>query len=374
MRLRERVLVFRYVGFVHACHVVVCVRSHFPSCWFAVNVHPDVPEVGCLWQFVYSKCSFFVCVLCRCFLAGLQQRRAQGTVWSTTGRQTRRVRPVLLLLVACPRPRLRWASTLDSSSSSMEEIVEEEVPEVRRPKTPPTPPEEHALSSASEEDTKKGEPVHTRGRSPAKAAPPGEKGRSPRSSNPTAASSGKGRGRDEYVKRRYCWRRVKRSAGSRAQHEFWNLTCLQWQFAAEGHSWRESGRLARACKARREREEASPPRLTPAPAPAPTPAPAPAPVKSPKEKRARDKVAKDPKDKKNRKEKKAREVPKPKEKKKEKSRRKRRPETSSPTPVRAKRKRPRSSDSESDGKRKKDGRGQGNAPRTLVINLPRNLR
>jgi len=41
----------------------------------------------------------------------------------------------------------------------MEEIVEEEVPEVRRPKTPPTPPEEHALSSASEEDTKKGEPV-----------------------------------------------------------------------------------------------------------------------------------------------------------------------------------------------------------------------
>lgn len=80
------------------------------------------------------------------------------------------------------------------SSSSMEEIVEEEVPEVRRPKTPPTP-EEHAASSASEEDTKKGEPVHTRGRSPAKAAPPGEKGRSPRSSNPTAASSGKGRAR-----------------------------------------------------------------------------------------------------------------------------------------------------------------------------------
>ena len=28
-----------------------------------MNVHPDVPEVGCLWQFVYSKCSFsFACV------------------------------------------------------------------------------------------------------------------------------------------------------------------------------------------------------------------------------------------------------------------------------------------------------------------------
>ena len=126
VRLRERVLVFRYVGFVHACHVVVCVCSRFPSCWFAVNVHPDVPEVGCLWQFVYSKCSFFVCVLCRCFLAGLQQCRAQGDRLVDYGSSDEESSSSTPPAGCLPKAKATLGECmLDSSSSSMEEIVEE---------------------------------------------------------------------------------------------------------------------------------------------------------------------------------------------------------------------------------------------------------
>ena len=120
------------------------------------------------------------------------------------------------------------------------------------------------------------------------------------------------------------------------------MTCLQWQFSQEGHSWKESGRLARACKARREQDEASPPRATPAGTPAeeaPVREALPARGKVSKEKpRPRVKVS-TPKDRKNKNEKKVRSVPQAKKKdkdNKERRRRRRREETSSPTPVREK--------------------------------------
>lgn len=244
-----------------------------------------------------------------------------------------------------------------ASTSSYELVTEEEevveVPERRKPKTPTTPDVE-----SSEDDRRRDEKetYHGRGRSPVKSA---SDPKGPRSANPKASSAGKPA--EEHVKCRFCWRRIRACASARAQHEFWNLNCLRWQFRAEGHNWGEACRLASACKARREEEEDSPPRLV-APAKVKNPAPV---LKEAKHKR---KVHKE----KSKKEKKAPEAPKKKKKDKAKAKRKRREATSSPTPVRKKARKPPSSESsDSRDRPPKEGRAKRNAPRTLVIRLPR---
>ena len=162
------------------------------------------------------------------------------------------------------------------STSSYELVTEEEdleVPESRKPKTPTTPDVE---SSEEGRRRDKKETYHGRGRSPVKSAS-GPKG--PRSANPKASSVGKPA--EEHVKRRFCWRRIRACASARAQHEYWNLNCLRWQFRNEGHSWGEACRMALACKSRREEEDGSPPRAA-APAKVKNPAPV---LKEAKEKR-----------------------------------------------------------------------------------------
>lgn len=240
------------------------------------------------------------------------------------------------------------------STSSYELVTEEEdleVPESRKPKTPTTPDVE---SSEEGRRRDKKETYHGRGRSPVKSAS-GPKG--PRSANPKASSVGKPA--EEHVKCRFCWRRIRACASARAQHEYWNLNCLRWQFRKEGHSWGEACRMALACKSRRE-EDGSPPRAA-APAKVKNPAPV---LKEAKEKR---KVHKE----KSKKEKKVAEAPK-KKKKKTKAKRKRLESTSSPTPVRKKpRKPPSSESSDSRDRPPKEGRAKRNAPRTLVIRLSR---
>lgn len=216
------------------------------------------------------------------------------------------------------------------STSSYELVTEEEdleVPESRKPKTPTTPDVE---SSEEGRRRDKKETYHGRGRSPVKSAS-GPKG--PRSANPKASSVGKPA--EEHVKCRFCWRRIRACASARAQHEYWNLNCLRWQFRNEGHSWPEACRMALACKSRREEEDGSPPRAA-APAKVKNPAPV---LKEAKEKR---KVHKE----KSKKEKKVAEAPKKKKKKKKtKAKRKRLESTSSPTPVRKKPRKPPSSES-----------------------------
>lgn len=163
------------------------------------------------------------------------------------------------------------------------------------------------------------------------------------------------------MKCRYCWRRVRPNVSSRSQHEFWNINCLRWQFVAEGHPWGEACKLAQACKDRREEAEADPRAEVPAP------------------NRLR-LCEKDPKEKKRHKDRKgkSKEDKKPTvavvHRKKEKKHKKRRQETSSPSPVIVRKKptRPRSSgSSDSGGHERKEGRAKRQAPRTLVINIPR---
>ena len=169
-------------------------------------------------------------------------------------------------------------------------------------------------------------------------------------------------GKDEgWVKCRYCWRRVRPNVSSRSQHEFWNINCLRWQFVAEGHPWGEACKLAQACKDRREAAEADPRAEMPAP------------------KRLR-LCEKDSKEKKHHKDRKGKSKKDKKptvavvHRKKEKKHKKRRQETSSPSPVIVRKKptRPRSSgSSDSGGHERKEGRAKRQAPRTLVINIPR---
>ena len=198
-----------------------------------------------------------------------------------------------------------------------------------------------------------------RGRSPA-VATSGE----PRSTDRKAAPS-KGRHKgdkgEDYENCRFCWRKIRSNVSSRSQHEFWNVNCLRWQFAAEGHPWGEACKLAQACKDRRAAAEESPRRAEAVAPKGPRLS-----EKDLKEKKHKDRKGKSKKDKKPT----VAVVRHKKEKKHKKPRR----ETSSPSPIiaRKKPKRPRSSgSSESGGQERKEGRAKRQAPRTLVINIPR---
>ena len=51
---------------------------------------------------------------------------------------------------------------------------------------------------------------------------------------------------------RWCWRKVSQHASGRDQHEFWNETCLQWQYhLLQGYDWKTAGIYAGQLKSNR---------------------------------------------------------------------------------------------------------------------------
>ena len=185
----------------------------------------------------------------------------------------------------------------------------------------------------------------------------------------------KGRGKNEGksdTKCRHCWKKVKGGPAAMRQHEWWNESCLTWQYHKAGYDWTRAKRMAEALKKERMRagyvsgDSDSPEAYEVA-------------KKKKKESREdkswlRGPFAHEPRrpkskdrDTKAKKKKKSH-----KDKKDTKKKGRKSSSTTSRSPVRDKRdkrRRPPSSDS-TDGKKKdRDGAGKRNKPRTLVIRL-----
>ena len=67
----------------------------------------------------------------------------------------------------------------------------------------------------------------------------------------------KGRGKNEGksdTKCRHCWKKVKGGPAAMRQHEWWNESCLTWQYHKAGYDWTRAKRMAEALKKERMRE------------------------------------------------------------------------------------------------------------------------
>jgi len=212
----------------------------------------------------------------------------------------------------------------------------------------------------------------TRGRSPNRNDEEARGHRSPSPGGCKGKGKGKGKGKPA-AKCKFCWKRTGDYESAVKQHTYWSQNCIAWQFHLQGYPWNQAEELAAQTKARRvARFEAEVPwhtgssswRTAPA---EPTWRDRPAepenrePVLRPRREK-KQKEREEPKGRKHRKDKE------PKDKKKKDKKKAR-----SPTPeVKRRRDRDRRRrGSDSDSEEKDITRAKRQAPRTLVIRLPK---
>eukprot|EP00435_Cladocopium_sp_Y103_P071467 s464_g37.t1 len=68
---------------------------------------------------------------------------------------------------------------------------------------------------------------------------------------PCPAHKGRGKGKRETPKCRYCWKEVTAHESGQSQHEYWSIYCLTWQFRLAGYPYSQCEQLAEDLKQHR---------------------------------------------------------------------------------------------------------------------------
>ena len=147
-----------------------------------------------------------------------------------------------------------YETVTDEEESAGKSPAREEAPAAKQPPVPPAPSREATRRERSDDEFEREHrravrhpsPLHP-GATP-KSAPRGAP--EPYLHEMSKGRKGSGKGK-RMLKCRYCWKEITHHESGQAQHTYWSVPCLQWQFQLAGFPKQDCLRLAEELKEER---------------------------------------------------------------------------------------------------------------------------